>query len=84
MTFPTSPAQNINSKIHRFNADVVLKPKEKAINVYEFIKKSGVFNRQYKDTEFCDAQTVNLILQIKGIKVIVLNEEGRVLARNWI
>ena len=86
MTFPTPPAQNINSKVHRFNAHVVLRPKEKSINVYEFVKKSDAFKLyfQYKDTEFCDAQTVNLILQTKGIKVIVLNEEGRVLARNWI
>ena len=55
------------------------------MNVFEFVKKKeNVLNHHLADLEFCDAGTVNQLLQTSGINVLVLNEEGNVIGRNWV
>ena len=81
----TNPLKNINAIIHRHRAHVVLKEKSNSIGVYEFIKKrTESLEAKYRELEFCDAATVNELLQTKGIHVLVLTEEDRVIGRNWI
>jgi hypothetical protein len=81
----SNPFNSINAIVHRFNADVILRAKENSKNVFEFDKKSTKFSKmKYSDLEFCDAGTATELLQTSGIRVIVLNENKKVIGRNWI
>jgi hypothetical protein len=81
----SNPFENPNSNTHRYYAHVILKLKANGINVFEFVKKTpGVLNCMLEDIEVCDAKFVNKLLQTENVKVMVLNKEDRMIARNWV